>query len=159
VEFFGCIHNGRTQTDCQNSERRPEWSESYRPSTDKDQRCRICRILTIPKEKKSGELSDEEIKRIESVIAKPLEYGAPVWMINRRNDPESGTDLHLVMSDLRFWTENDIKLMKKIKSWKGVRHMLGQPVRGQRTKSNFRRNKGKVVAVVKKKMEPSAKEA
>jgi ribosomal protein S13 len=33
--------------------------------------------------------------------------------------------------------------MKKIKCYKGVRHMLGQPVRGQRTRSHFRANKGK----------------
>ena len=35
--------------------------------------------------------------------------------------------------------------MKKIHCYKGVRHILGQPVRGQRTKSNFRKNKGKTV--------------
>ena len=28
---------------------------------------------------------------------------------------------------------------------------MGAPVRGQRTRSNFRRNKGKVIGVVKKK--------
>jgi small subunit ribosomal protein S13 len=33
--------------------------------------------------------------------------------------------------------------MKKIKAYKGVRHSLGQPVRGQRTKSHFRKNKKK----------------
>ena len=33
--------------------------------------------------------------------------------------------------------------MKKIRSYKGVRHTFGLPVRGQSTKSNFRKNKGK----------------
>ena len=41
--------------------------------------------------------------------------------------------------------------MKKIKCYKGVRHMLDLPVRGQRTKSNFRKNKGKVHLGVKRK--------
>jgi small subunit ribosomal protein S13 len=39
--------------------------------------------------------------------------------------------------------------MKKIKSYKGIRHMFNLPVRGQRTKGNFR--KGKSVGVVRKK--------
>ncbi len=40
--------------------------------------------------------------------------------------------------------------MRKIKSYKGVRHSSGLPVRGQKTKSNFRKNKGKVASVKKK---------
>ena len=39
------------------------------------------------------------------------------------------------------------KFMKKIKSYRGIRHMFGLPVRGQRTRSNFRPNKGKVQGV------------
>ena len=79
-------------------------------------------------------------------------------MLNRRNDPEDGSDKHLLSSDLKFTVENDIKMMKKIKCYKGVRHSLGQPVRGQRTKSNFRRNKGKVMGVVRKAVAPAAKD-
>ena len=41
--------------------------------------------------------------------------------------------------------------MKKIRSYRGVRHGIGLPVRGQRTKSNFRKNKGKVSLGVAKK--------
>ena len=41
--------------------------------------------------------------------------------------------------------------MKKVKSYKGVRHSAGLTVRGQKTKSNFRRNKGKLSLGVKKK--------
>ena len=38
--------------------------------------------------------------------------------------------------------------MKKIKSYKGMRHAYGLPVRGQRTRGNFR--KGVTVGVMKK---------
>jgi small subunit ribosomal protein S13 len=41
-------------------------------------------------------------------------------------------------------------MMKRIRSYKGVRHSLGLPVRGQRTRSNFRKNKGKVLGVKRK---------
>ena len=41
-------------------------------------------------------------------------------------------------------------MKKKSSHWKGMRHQKGLPVRGQRTKSHFRKNKGKVVGVAKK---------
>ena len=43
------------------------------------------------------------------------------------------------------------KRLQMIKSYKGMRHAAGLPVRGQRTKSNFRKNKGKGSLGVKKK--------
>ena len=46
--------------------------------------------------------------------------------------------------------ENDVKREQKTKSYRGLRHAIGLPVRGQRTKSNFRRNKGKAVGGKKK---------
>jgi len=55
-----------------------------------------------------------------------------------------------LVGDLKFTKENDIKLLKKVKSYRGMRHALGLPVRGQRTKSNFRRNKGKASLGVKR---------
>jgi small subunit ribosomal protein S13 len=116
----------------------------------------VCILSGIPKLKKAGELSEEEIKRIEDVVYNPLKFGAPGWMVNRRKDPETGKDIHLIGNDLKFIQDNDIKLMKKMRSYKGVRHSLGQPVRGQRTKSNFRRNKGKVVGYMKQKGRPGA---
>jgi len=73
-------------------------------------------------------------------------------MLNRRKDYETGEDKHLLSSDLAFTKDNDIKMLKKIKSYKGMRHAFGLPVRGQRTRSNFRRNKGKVTGVQKKKI-------
>ena len=102
-----------------------------------------CKIAGIDSTKKAGDLLDIEAKKLDEIIREPLKFGAPKWMINRRKDYETGEDKHLITSDLQFTKENDIKRMKKIKSYKGMRHAWGLPVRGQRTKSNFRRNKGK----------------
>jgi len=102
-----------------------------------------CKIAGIDSTKKAGDLLDIEAKKLDEIIREPLKFGAPKWMINRRKDYETGEDKHLIISDLQFTKENDIKRMKKIKSYKGMRHAWGLPVRGQRTKSNFRRNKGK----------------
>jgi small subunit ribosomal protein S13 len=114
----------------------------------------VCRIANIERRKKVGELTDEEVDRLDKVIRTPLESGAPIWMINRRKDYEDGTDKHLITTDLIFTKDNDIKRLRKIKTYRGLRHASGLPVRGQRTKSNFRKSKGKVMGVKRK---PGAK--
>jgi len=117
----------------------------------------ICSILKLNGMQKTGYMEDSEIKKIEEFLKNPLKYNIPSWMLNRRNDAETGLDGHLLTSDLDFVQSNDIKMMKKIKSYKGIRHMKGQPVRGQRTKSHFRVNKGKGMGV--KKNAPVAKKS
>lgn len=106
--------------------------------------------------KRAGNLSDDELGKLDSVIKDPLKYGAPIWMINRRKDIEDGLDKHISSTDIKYYLDNDLKRMKMIRCYKGVRHMLGQPVRGQRTRSNFRKNKGKGLGVQKKKVMPAA---
>jgi len=108
----------------------------------------VCKKLGIGK-KKIQDLTKEEIGQIEEFIKKPE---LPGHLLNRRKDIIGGVDRHLQGSDLDLQKEFDIKKLKKIKSYKGVRHILGLPVRGQRTRSNFRRNRKKGGAVgVKKK--------
>lgn len=45
--------------------------------------------------------------------------------------------------DLKRRIREDIDRLKAIKSYRGIRHMVGLPVRGQRTKNNARTRKGK----------------
>jgi len=111
----------------------------------------ICTLAKIDKRKLAGDLTDAEVEQINQVMAHPENYGMPEWILNRRIDPETGVTKHIFGPDIAFTRESDIKLMKKIKSYKGIRHAKGLPVRGQRTKSNFRRNKGKTLGVIKKK--------
>lgn len=115
----------------------------------------ICHLAKIDRKKRVGDLDEEETKRIDAVIKDPSKYSIPSWMLNRRKDIKGGTDKHIIGVDLSLIKDNDIKTMKKIKCYRGVRHILNQPVRGQRTKGNFRENKGKVHLGVKKK--PGAK--
>ena len=110
----------------------------------------ICILAKIGKSKKTGELSTAEVKQIEDIMKSPLEKGIPAWMFNRRRDIGDNTDKHLLTTDLVFTKDNDIKMMKKIKCYKGIRHIQGLPVRGQRTKANFRKSKGKVMGVKRK---------
>lgn len=107
----------------------------------------ICSTTGIPKEKKAGYLTTDEVDKIDKILNNPKSFGAPVWMLNRRKDYETGNDNHFITTELTLNVENDKKRLQKIKSYRGLRHAHGLTVRGQRTKSNFRRNKGKVTGV------------
>ncbi|MFC1691359.1 30S ribosomal protein S13 [Nanoarchaeota archaeon] len=111
----------------------------------------ICNTAGIAKDKKAGHLSDEDVAKLEDVLMNPAKYNLPIWLMNRRKDYESGEDKHLLTSDLDFTKDNDLKRLKMIKSYRGLRHQWGLTVRGQKTKSNFRRNKGKGSLGVKRK--------
>lgn len=111
----------------------------------------VCSVSGVDKNIKIGDLDEEQIKKLNDVIKDPLKYNIPRWMLNRRKDYESGEDVHIVTSDINFIQDNDIKRLKKIKCYKGMRHAFGLPVRGQRTRSNFRKNKGKVMGVKRSK--------
>jgi len=111
----------------------------------------LCNFAGVDKASKTGYLDDNQVKKLDEVLQDPLKFNAPVWMLNRRKDYEDGMDHHIITGDLSFATENDIKRLKKIRSYRGVRHGMKLPVRGQRTKSNFRKNKGKSSLGVKKK--------
>ncbi len=106
-----------------------------------------CIIAKIPRTIKAGNLSPEQVSRLTEIITNPAKSGYPPWMLNRRKDVETDTDRHLLTSDIDLVVGHDIRRMKKTKSNKGMRHHAGLPLRGQRTRSNFRRNKGKVQGV------------
>ena len=107
----------------------------------------ICRVLNISKTKKAGLLSDVDAKKIENLLKETKDL--PLWMLNRRFDELTGGDMHLTGADLNFAVDNDFKRLKKIKSYRGIRHAQGQPSRGQRTRSHFRH--GRAVGVQKSK--------
>jgi small subunit ribosomal protein S13 len=54
---------------------------------------------------------------------------------------------YAVEGDLQRLVTNNIKRLKDIKSYRGLRHKSGLPVRGQRTRTNARTRKGRAIAV------------
>jgi small subunit ribosomal protein S13 len=80
--------------------------------------------------KKIGDLSDDEVSKIRSVI----------------------TSEYKVEGALRSETQMNIKRLMDIGCYRGIRHRKGLPVRGQRTRTNARTRKGrrKTVAGTKK---------
>ena len=102
------------------------------------------------KDKKAGEMSKEEVLKLEEILTDTVKHGIPLWALNRRKDYESGDDQHKTMNDLDFSLRNDNQRLAEIKSYRGIRKMWGLPVRGQKTRSTHR-GKGKVTSVVRKK--------
>lgn len=105
-----------------------------------------CIKLSLNKAKKISELTKPEIAQIENFL-KNLDV--PDFLKNRRLDSESGKTSHFYGADLDMKREFDIKRLKEIKSYKGIRHALKLPVRGQRTRSHFRK-KGAAGGIKKK---------
>jgi len=98
----------------------------------------ICRKLGINPEMRIGNLTEADVKKIEEALSDLKKLGLPPWLFNRRKDYDTGEDLHLIGSDLIMAVRKDIETMKKIRSWKGIRHSLGLKVRGQRTRTTGR---------------------
>lgn len=110
----------------------------------------ICHKLGINKRKKIEDLTEAEIKKIsESVKNSNL----PTHIVNHQKDFETGENKHFVGADLDLRKDFDIKRLKKIKSYRGLRHTLKLPLRGQRTKAHFRSNRMKAGGIKKKKKE------
>ncbi|MCK4744972.1 30S ribosomal protein S13 [Candidatus Parcubacteria bacterium] len=83
---------------------------------------KILETSQISADKRTHQLSEEEINRLRDIIEKT----------------------HKVEGDLRREVLFNIKQLKEIKSYRGIRHVKKLPVRGQRTKTNTRTVRGNV---------------
>ena len=54
---------------------------------------------------------------------------------------------YTVEGDLQRLVANNIKRLKDVNAYRGLRHKSGLPTRGQRTRTNARTRKGRAVAV------------
>jgi len=112
--------------------------------------CKVFKEVTgIDREFLIGNLNDEQIQILEDIIRNPQKYNIPSWLYNRRKDIYDGKDYHIVGDDVKIKMQFDIKREIELGTYKGWRHKLGQPVRGQRTRSHFR--KGQTVGVIRSK--------
>lgn len=89
----------------------------------------IIEKLGLDKNMRANKLSEAEIAKLNAIL----------------------TAEFVVEGDLRRQVQNNIKRLISIHSYRGMRHRLGLPVRGQRTRTNARTRKGKRKTVANKK--------
>ncbi len=89
----------------------------------------LCDKANVNKDKKARELSDEELSRLATILERD----------------------HVVEGPLRRNVQQNISRLRDIKCYRGIRHRLGLPVRGQRTRTNARTRKGPKKTVAGKK--------
>ena len=109
----------------------------------------ICEKADLDPDMRCGYLTDDEIQLIEDILSNCLAFNIPSWMLNRQKDLITGEDLHLTSTELIDSLRLDVDREKKTRSYRGIRHYLGLPVRGQRTKTSGRG--GTTIGVSKKK--------
>ena len=108
----------------------------------------IIQKLKLNPEELAGNLTDKNVDEIENAVQNINEF-VPSWLLNRQKDYDTGENIHPVSVDLKMVHDDDLNRMKKVKSYKGIRHASGHKVRGQRTYSNGRR--GLALGVSKRK--------
>ena len=108
----------------------------------------IVKKLELDPNELAGKLDDKNVEDIENAVMK-LNENVPDWLLNRQKDYDTGENIHPVSVDLKMLHDDDLNRMKKVKSYKGIRHASGHKVRGQRTYSNGR--KGLALGVSRKK--------
>lgn len=90
----------------------------------------IIEKLGFDKNMRARELNEDQIARLNAILS--AEY--------------------VVEGDLRRQVQNNIKRLVGIHCYRGMRHRLGLPVRGQRTRTNSRTRKGKRKTIANKKV-------
>ena len=89
----------------------------------------VCEKANVDSNTRVNDLSESEIKNRSDVIASSF----------------------LVEGDLRREVSGNIKRLKDLGTYRGVRHRKNLPCRGQRTHTNARTKKGKAIAIAGKK--------
>jgi small subunit ribosomal protein S13 len=89
----------------------------------------LCHKAGIDQDKLARDLTDEEIGRIATILERDYTVEGP----------------------LRRLVQQNIGRLRDIRCYRGIRHRVGLPVRGQRTKTNARTRKGPKKTVAGKK--------
>ena len=101
----------------------------------------ICKRAGVDIHKRAGELTEQEIEDIKTVIDSPRSFNIPDWFLNRQKDRKEGKMIQLVSNHLDTKLREDFERMKKIRLHRGLRHYWQLRVRGQHTKTTGRRGK------------------
>ncbi|KAL6968307.1 ribosomal 40S subunit protein S18A [Sarracenia purpurea var. burkii] len=108
----------------------------------------VCKKADVDMNKRAGELSNQELDNLMTIVANPRQFKIPDWFLNRKKDYKDGKYSQVTSNALDMKLRDDLERLKKIRNHRGLRHYWGLRVRGQHTKTTGRR--GKTVGVSKK---------
>lgn len=89
----------------------------------------LCHKAGVDQDKRARDLTDEELSRIATILERDYTVEGP----------------------LRRLVQQNISRLRDIRCYRGIRHRVGLPCRGQRTKTNARTRKGPKKTVAGKK--------
>jgi len=89
----------------------------------------LCHNAGVDPQRKARELADDELSRLAILLERDYTVEGP----------------------LRRQLQQSVNRLRDIKCYRGIRHRLGLPVRGQRTRTNARTRKGPKKTVAGKK--------
>lgn len=89
----------------------------------------LCHKAGVDPDKKARDMTDEELSRVTTILERDYTVEGP----------------------LRRQVQQNINRLRNIRCYRGIRHRVGLPVRGQRTKTNARTRKGPKKTVAGKK--------
>ncbi|XP_037065470.1 40S ribosomal protein S18-like [Peromyscus leucopus] len=109
----------------------------------------VLRKADIDLTKRAGELTEDEVEPVITIMQNPRQYKIPDWFLNRQKDVKDGKYSQVLANGLDSKLREDLERLKKIRAHSGLRHFWGLRVRGQHTKTTGRRVR--TVGISKKK--------
>lgn len=85
----------------------------------------VCRKADIDIHKRAGELSEEDLEKLTTVMLNPTQYKIPTWFLNRQKDIRDGKNTQVLSTSLETKYRDDFERMKKIRLHRGLRHYWG----------------------------------
>ncbi|KAG7324634.1 hypothetical protein KOW79_012650 [Hemibagrus wyckioides] len=101
----------------------------------------VLRKADIDLSKRAGELTEDEVERVVTIMQNPRQYKIPDWFLNRQKDIKDGKYSQVLANGLDNKLREDLERLKKIRAHRGLRHFWGLRVRGQHTKTTGRRGR------------------
>ncbi|ELW70638.1 40S ribosomal protein S18 [Tupaia chinensis] len=74
---------------------------------------------------RAGELAEEEVERVITVMQNPHQYKIPDWFLNRQKDVKDGKYSQVLDNDLDNKPREDLERLKKTRAHRGLCHFCG----------------------------------
>ncbi|XP_036624115.1 40S ribosomal protein S18-like [Trichosurus vulpecula] len=82
--------------------------------------------------KRAGELTEDEVEHVITIVQNPWQYKIPDWFLKRPKDVKPGKYSQVLANGL---DHENLEQIKKTWALRGLRHFLGLRVQGQHTKT------------------------